>query len=63
MRDILPQMRRLRPSTSNRLLIQLKRLVNYKNDFSPDGLLADEYFGRSCNDWSIVDYMEKMNHE
>lgn len=55
----LPRLRRLRPHSSNRLLIQLKKQVGYRVDFSIDGLMVAEFPGRSCNDWSIREYRSK----
>ena len=58
----LPRLRRLRPLWCSRLMLELKRNVGFKNDFSArDPYLADLYAGKMCNDWNLREYREKLN--
>jgi hypothetical protein len=57
----LPRLRRLRPLWCNRLMLELKRNVGFKNESSAqDPYLADLYANRMCNDWNLRDHRNKL---
>lgn len=59
--EVLPRLRRLRPAYANRVLIALKRSLDYKiptPSYDPHTLHL--YPDRTCNDWSITNFRNKM---
>ena len=62
--EVLPRLRKLRPASTNRALILLKRVTGYIIPDSPTDPYASRavYNGRPCNDWSISEYRERLGN-